>query len=230
MADQSSRPSLMFHLGKNVVLPLVEKGLFGGTYIRVGRFLIAGLWLYQTGAVLGRARRDRLETLAKMFSEPGRERESSNYLQDLAAKRIDKYGREPERFYDFFMKTEYEKAGVSWPAMLDAGGRVDLDAMKRVRKEKIPLDQADQTLRMFVLEGIGFGAKFPELTERMWRQTYETFDLEVWDDARRHGVDVPEEPTPIPLEQQEQEVLAQVAVYATEHFPELVEPLGLRLA
>jgi hypothetical protein len=213
----------MFHLGKDVVPRLAEKGLFGRVYIRFGRLLIAGLWLYQTGAVLGRARRDRLETLAKMFSDPGREREASNWLQDLAAKRIDKYGREPESFFDFFMTTGYEKAGVSWPP-------ASLDAIKRVDNEKIPLEQTDGTLKMFVLEGIGFGAKFPELTERMWKQTYETFDLEAWDTARRYGLDVPEEPTPLPLEQREQEVLAEVAVYATEHFPELVEPLGLRLS
>ena len=214
----------MVHLGRDVVPRLAEKGWFGRWYIRFGRFLTAGLWLYQTGAVLGRARPHRLETLAKMFSDrPGREREASNWLQDLAVKRIDKYGREPESFFDFFMTTEYEKAGVSWPP-------ASLDAIKRVDNEKIPLEQAGDTLNLLGLEGIGFGAKFPELTERMWKQTYETFDLEAWDRARRYGVDVPEEPTPLPLEQREHEVLAEVAVYATEHFPELVEPLGLRLA
>lgn len=198
-------------------------GSDAGTYA-FGRFLTAGLWLYQTGAVLGRAHRDRLETLAKMFSDyPGREREASDWLRDLAAKRIDNYSREPESFFDFFMTTEYEKAGVSWPP-------ASPDAIKRVDNEKIPLEQAGDTLNLLGLEGIGFGARFPELTERMWKQTYEIFDLEAWDRARRYGVDVPEEPTPLPLEQREREVLAEVAVYATEHFPELVEPLGLRLA
>ena len=128
----------MVHLGKDIIPRLAEKGWFGRWNIRVGRFLTAGLWLYQTGAVLGRARRGRLETLAKMFSDhPGREREALNWLQDLAAKRIDKYGREPESFFDFFMTTEYEKAGVSWPP-------ASLDAIKGVDNEKIPLEQAER--------------------------------------------------------------------------------------
>ncbi len=223
MADETSQPALMFHVGNEALLGLVEKGLFGRAYIRVGRFVIAGLWLYGTGAVLGRARRDRLETLAKMFSDPGRERESTNFLQDLAAERIEKYGSEPESFFDFFMTTEYEKSGVSWPP-------ASLDAMKRVDNEKIPPEQADDILKMFVLEGIGFGSKFPELTEQMWKATYETYDADTWMRARTHGLDIPEQFTPLPLEEREQVVLAQLAGYATEYFPELVDPLDLRLS
>ena len=222
MANQTSRPTLVFHLGKDAVLSLSEKGLLGGVYMRFARFLMAALWQYQTGAVLGRARRDRLEILARMLCSPGQEGEFCDSVALLAGKRIDRYGKEPDSFFDFLFTTEYQHAGINWPE--------DYRGVMRMAKKKIPLKELAPLFEGFMLEGVAFGAAFPELTERMWRGTYETFDPEARELARRYGVDVPEQFTPVPLEQREQEVLAEVAVYSTEHFPELVEPLGLRLS
>jgi len=219
---RSTPPSLAFSLGYEFVVPFIEKGLLGGPYLRFFRFLELGLWLYLTGAVLGRARHDRFEALARMFSDPGRESEVCDFLRDEALKRLQEYGREPDSFVDFFMQTEFRRVG------LKCG---DPNDMKRADKGKIPLGAGEGHLKMFMLEGTGFGASFPELMERMWRQTYETErDSEMRAALIRAGLDVPQEWTALPLKQREQEVLLQVAAYATEYYPELVEPLGLRLA
>ena len=221
MVSQSSRPTLMAHLGIEAMARIIQKGLFGRPYVRFYPFLMVGCWLYQTGAILGRAR-PYLDILARMFSEPGREREVYKYLLDLSAERIARYGKLPDSFFDFFMTTEYQKAGITWPPP-------NLDVMKRIDNKKIPLEQAEPIAKWFLLEGIGFGAAFPDLTERMWRQTYETHDPELWARARRAGLEIPEQFAPLPLEEMEQIVLLEVASYAMEYFPELVEPLGLRL-
>lgn len=220
MAIERSRPTLIFHLGQAPILSMAEKGLFGRVHMRFGRMLMAGLWLYQTGAVLGRSRHDRFEILARMFCHPGQEREFCRDMRDDAAERLDKYGGEPDSFFDFFWKIEYQRAGINWPE--------DYRAAVQLGKQKMPLQELEPLLKGYMMQGLGLGAGFPELTERLWRKTYEHVDPEAWARARRYGVDVPEQPPPLPLEEQEQAVLLEVAQYATAYFAELVEPLGLR--
>lgn len=204
---------------------LIQKGLFRGHYVWFLPFLVVGGWLYETGAILGRARRDRLEILAGMLCEPGREEGFCEWLYDLARKRIAEYGGEPDSFFRFFTEIELGKAGLSLS---------DPRQLKRAADMKLPLEQAGTMSQLHFLEGIGFGSAFPDLTERMWRQTYEPIKQDVWDacaEAQRYGwrIPVPEGPPPT-LEQREQQVLLEVTYFAMEHFPELVEPLGLRLA
>jgi len=226
MASSTSRTTLTAHFVKDAyeMGRTIQKGLFGGHYIRFLPFLDVGGWLYETGAILGRARHDRLEILATMLCEPGREEGFCEWLYDLARKRIAEYGTEPDSFLRFFTEMELRKARVSLS---------DPRQLKRAADMKLSLEQAGTMSQLHFLEGIGFGSAFPDLTERMWRQTYEPIKEDVWDawaDARRHGLHIPvPEGRPPTLEEREQQVLVQVASYATEYFPDLVEPLGLRL-
>lgn len=225
MTEEAARPSLMFHLGWRYVEPFVEKGLLRGSYLRFSRLLNVDMWLYQTGAVLGRARQERVDILARMFSEPGRESEVREFMWVLATERMTSYGRQPQSFFDFLMTTEYAKAGLVWPPP-------DMEAVRKITKAgdmKIPLAEVESIVKGHILEGIGFGSKFPEFTEQMWRATYETHDPDLWDRARAAGLDLPEQFEPVRLEEREQEVLVNVADYTAEYFPELVEPLGLQL-
>ena len=81
----------------------------------------------------------------------------------------------------------------------------------------------------FGLEGIGFGASFPELTKRMYRNAYEGIDTHLWSEARAHGLAIPEKPEIVSLEEREATVLQMVAAYASEYYPELLDPLDLRV-
>jgi len=224
MASSTSRTRLTQHFVKEAyeMGRIMQKGLFGGHYVRFMPFLDVGGWLYQTGAVLGRARSDRLEILAKMLCEPGREEGFREWLYDLARKRVAEYGRQPDSFFHLFMTTEFQKAGLS---LSDPGG------LKRAAGTKLSLEQAGTMSQLHFLEGVGLGSGFPELTERMWRQAYEPIKqdtLDAWAEARRYGVHIPiPEGSPPTLEEREQQVLLEVADYAAEYFPELIEPLGL---
>ena len=82
----------------------------------------------------------------------------------------------------------------------------------------------------WLMSGIGFGATYPELVQKMWVKTYETLrDQDEWAKAREHGLAIPEEQTPVPLEEIEQHVLLEVGRYVYEYFPQLIDPLGLRI-
>ena len=109
----------------------------------------------------------------------------------------------------------------------------DLEKTRKLARKKIRLDVALQRADTWLLVGISFGATFPELTEKMWGQEYEQDyrkqDPEAWAMAKKFGLDIPEEFTPLPLGEMEQLVLAEVTSYVTEYFPELVDPLSLHL-
>lgn len=85
--NRPSRPSLLFHLTSEEVSGLAEKSFLRGMHIRLGNMLMAGLWIYETGAVLGRARRDQLPALAKMICRPGEESQFCDHARDFAGER-----------------------------------------------------------------------------------------------------------------------------------------------
>jgi hypothetical protein len=217
-------PDFLSYLVTGPLTSVTERRWFGAPYVRFLPLLTIGVVCYQKGAVLGRALRARLERLAELFWERGHEAEVPGFLGRLAAARLSEYGSEPESFLDFLMATEYKKLGINW---------FSHDPLKRRRTDmqKLPLQDAAPMAKQYVLEGIGFGSAFPEITERMWRQMYEEApDAHDWARARRLGVVSSEQFHPMPLEEMEQTVLMEVAIYVSTYFPHLVEPLGLRLS
>jgi hypothetical protein len=220
---------------------IVQKRFFGGYDVPLMQFLTVGLWLFLKGVVLGRARCNSLEVVAKMlvgleslaeafarFCVPGQEAANSEdwvyeYLRKVAGDGMAYYRKchqkEPESFLDLWL-TSFAPPEV---------GFRDVQKMKELAKRKLRLGVALQQSDTWLLAGISFGATFPELTERMWGREYGKHDAEIWASARQHGLDIPEKFTPLPLEEMEQQVLVEVASYVKEYFPELVEPLNLRL-
>jgi hypothetical protein len=217
MTGNPDRPSFLEHFTAPFVDRVVEKGFLGKRFFRFWPYLNLGLYLYESGVVLGLARRDRLETLAKLFSKPGDEKELCAWMRDAASKRLQEYDGEPETFGDFFLTTELPRLGLTPPTEL-----------ARRAREKIQLTPVAQARLMHHMpEGVGFGAVYPELAQKMWGQGYETPDQDWWAEARQHGLDIPEEPEIIPLEQRQQDVLLWVAAWVHDYHPELIEPLGL---
>jgi hypothetical protein len=86
-----------------------------------------------------------------------------------------------------------------------------------------------QWMDIWFLAGIGLGLAFLESVARMWRNSYETNHSGSWELALQASLEVPKEDveTPLTLEEMEQVVLSQVAEYAREYIPEVVEPLRL---
>jgi hypothetical protein len=222
MATDEEASRLVSWLSKEVIQPNLEKRPFGGYDVRYSPVLFGSVWLFTKGAVLGRARSDRLEVLMKLFGKPGTEGDLCRVLHDGSIEAVKQYGKEPDSFRDFWIKTG--------PSELETLLSSDLETKKRAIKVKRPLREIMPRLYDWLLHGIGFGATYPELTERMWRQDYETPPPEL-DPIKRRLAEAggvaggPWEPSP--LEEQEHELLVLVAYFVGEHCPELVEPLGL---
>ena len=232
MPFREGQPTLIGFIGIPIVTKVAKTRLFGGPYIRFYDLCAVLSYLYTSGAILGRARRNKLSILAKMLSVPGTEKENMNWLQEQAKERLEKFrnelGKEPDTFNEFILFKELESAiGVSMEDWFEAHTKGNTKIMK-VADEKVPLKKAEPNIKWFGLEGIGFGSSFPELTEKMYRNTFEKIDRDSWIEARKHGLAISEEPTIISLEEQEEIVLQMVAGYASEYYPELLDPLDLR--
>lgn len=232
MPYKEGQRTLMGFLGIPIVTKVAKTRLFRGPYIRFYNLFEVLSYLYMTGAILGRARRDNITELAKMFSMPGGEEEFMNWLQKQAKERLDTFrnevGKEPDTFNEFILFKEFESAiGLSmedwFKAYADGNTRI-----MRVADEKVPLEKAEPVIKEFQLEGIGFGSSFPELTEKMYRNAFENIDMDLWSKHRAHGLAIPEKPTIISLEEQEEIVLQMVATYTSEFYSELLDPLDLR--
>lgn len=242
MGGMSTRqPTLAEYLVGTQLAKLAQKKLFGGYKVPLLQFLPLGLYLFGKGAIFGRARRDKLDTVAKMFvgleaintlllaplGIP--EQEASSYQWVLAS--LEKVASDGIRYYRDYHRKEPESLLDLWLTSF-APPEVDFREPHKavvLARKKIRLGMALQRSDYWLFVGISLGAAFPELTERIWRLSYETTDRESWARAWKAGLNIPKEFTPLPLDETEHEVLVEVASYVTEYFPDLVDPLNLRL-
>ena len=69
-----TKPPLSAFILQAINRPLAtEKSLFGGTTVRFGVVLQTGAWLYEAGAIIGRALPGKLSILAATVANPGDE-------------------------------------------------------------------------------------------------------------------------------------------------------------
>lgn len=228
MPYKKGQPSLMSTLA-NVPLSrgVARQQRFGEPYIRLSDFYELLSFLYEWGALIGRAKRDKLSTLEKMVLTPDRPW-SIKFLQDQAKKRLEAYRNEnreePHSFIEFIEVKE----------LADAIGLLALNAIthgdrkaRKVLDKKIPLAEAALPIEEFGLEGIGFGSCFPTLTEIMYRTEYENITAQ-WSESRAGSWANPERHPEPSVEEREKDILRGLAAYALKYYPELLDPLDLR--
>jgi len=231
---KEGQPTLMGFLGRVLADKVTKTRLFGEPYIRFSDLCTVISFLYESGAILAHARRNKLGVLEKMLVAYGVPKGTYiEKLRDLAKYRLDMFrsevGKEPNTFFEFIQVFQLRsEAGLS----LNEAFKADIKGDKRIVKAF----HKKYSVKLFQLnnwwegnEGIGFGSSFPELTERMYRNAYEHIDTGLWSEARAHGLAIPEKPEIVSLEEREATVLQIVAAYASEYYPELLDPLDLRV-
>ena len=240
----SSRLPEMFlgeYMSRESLGPLVHKRfLKEGRWVRFLPFLYAEYWVFVKGVVLGWSRRHRLEVLVRAFALPGKEREVMEHLEDVAKGMMSAHGGEPTSLEDMWFRTVLElEAGLDAIAF-------DTPVRRALQKREMRLGQAMDRVNKCVVHGIGFGATYPEQTERIWRRTFETAPPGPVLDAARPKIrgrglfaggaldrhwgrleDLPSEPRLLQLDEMERVVLEDFAAYVAEFFPGLMEPLEL---
>lgn len=227
------------YLGYEPVIAMAKKRLFGGPYLTFNAFCAVLASVYESSAVLGRARSNKLNVIEKIIGAqyPMHGPEPIKDLHKDVKERLEEFkkerGREPHSFLEFIQVKQLENAlqheGIAGlpDAVHDklhidkASGLQAIDAQamgwgdKKITKilmRKISLRDTEIGLRISGNEGIAFGISFPELTENMYRNLHE----------RSKGAPV------ITLEQREKDILGIVADYTQQFWPELLDALDLR--
>jgi len=239
---KEGQPTLMqiFILAWIPLKQVVRKKLFRKRYITMFYYCRTLAFQYETGALLGRAMRDKLDILHKMLVKPGTDiNRSIAFIQSEAKDRLKKFteekGKEPDTFNDFIAFKDLEEAAKVMGLSIDEDAyyqdpKSHLKNLGKLYGHELALDDVYKNILNCGLYGIGFGSSFPELTVRMYKNTYENINVNMkeWAEARSHGLNIPEKPDFIPLEERNKEILQNVAGYTAEFYPELLDLLDLR--
>ncbi|MDO8616541.1 MAG: hypothetical protein Q7T33_12535 [Dehalococcoidia bacterium] len=203
--------------------PQVEKRLLGAKFVRVGPLITVGAFLFETGAILGHAFRDRLDVFAEPFgSEPGKGanvcafmRKEGRALGDLA--------KTANTLHALVMMHEMRTADPTRPPSQW------MEWFLASSTERAPLDFALAMGVVHGCRGAGFAAEFPNRLEELYKNSYSNQNPHAWREAFKYGVvDTSEPPKFIPFEEREQEAVAQFTEFCKEFHPGFLEPLGLR--
>jgi len=202
------------------VLPkLMEKDFLGRTYIRLGRVLTLSIWLYETGAILGRLYKDKLFTLLAIYEVESKRQEFIGFWSSEAKKRLEIFSGQPTSFPIFVGQTDLEMFT----------GKKLKDLMK-IGDKKLYHEEGQRWLTLAersMIEGIVFGSIFPDLTHQILRDEYEKVDMSSWNEARKYGLTLPEKPSHTTVRSKEQEVIGLLQDYVKEYHPKLIDDLGL---
>lgn len=191
--------------------------------VRLGPLLSASTFLFETGAVLGRAMRDRLPAFLYPYcSGTPDNSELANFIrsqgQDVAER-----APEASTVWELVMMSEMHKMDstlppADWSLWLLANG-----------DREILVDEAAQAALLLMANGTGFGAEFPQRFEQVFFNSYGNVDREAWLEGHAAGFGIPEEPPAfISLDERTANDLSMFAEYCVEFYPEYVSKLGLQ--
>lgn len=211
-------------------------------YVRGIDYLLVKAQLYAIGAALGHALRHKLDMFQALLFVPTIDQNERNRLIGLfkadARKNLEafknQHGYEPPTFLDFGFFSSIEHVLQSERINLTPreAFQAYLNGDRSVRKLKKMLDaEVDakgigQEIIIMFLQGIHFGSSFPELTETMYRNLFE-HDMDFWDNSPAQGLVIPKEMRAKTLEETQRSFLSIVTSYVSQHYPELLDSLGL---
>ena len=210
MAKPQKTPTLAEALMISIIQPLIKKPLFGKQKLPLKAFLSVGGFLFETGAVLGWAYRDRQLAFVRVIALPETPDQRVRLMRLKAKERVAEWESLNDSFYLFVYETEVARRGH--PISMMASENEDWERYKEnkenmrrfsdwVKEQSLDLHTAWTELHYIFYEGIGYGFEFPEETQRRWKAVYEKpktpDDLISWHMAYQYGVVTTPEPAPI---------------------------------
>jgi len=254
MSKKEAYINLQGFLAKVIVESLTRNKLFEKHYMSLATCISLLQLGYETGAVLGYARGNKLDILNKMLST--QDMIFNNIVKDMQKtekKRLDdfkkEHGGKPDTFADFIYWPLWESTtGLTLNNLFTPSGaetrerkrkRISGIIQKKLGAKVLP-EEAHSRISRFIIKGLNFGSAFPELTAKMFKSVYvcKKNDEELWNITKTLGFATPIDlskrislPTtkwrPPTLKQNERVVLGTVAFYTSQYYPELLDSLDL---
>jgi len=181
--------------------------------------------LYSIGATLGYVYRDKIATLLQLMTEDkSKIGDQIIALQKMAQMRYEEMPSDTKNFSGLIMDVELPQIMKSFYKSKIISYK-SVDDFPKVSKKKIPTEYVLYALQPTVYQAIGFGIKYPEITEKFLTLSVDTDE---WELARKSGLDIPEHPEDLDsFEQQQENVKEMIKPYVHSKRPDLVSILDL---
>jgi hypothetical protein len=216
---------MIYHIIYNLINPISKKRLFGKDYIFFDGFVMRTIALYSIGATLGYTYRDKMHILLQLMTgDKSKIGDQIIALQKMAQMRYEEMPSNTKNFSELIMNTELPQLMKSfYKSKIIAYESVD--DFPKVSKKKVPTEYAFYALQPTVYQAIGFGLKYPEITEKFLSLSV---DKEQWELARKSGFDIPENPDDLnSFEEQQENIKAMIKPYVHSKRPDLISMLDL---
>ena len=245
--------NLQDFITKAIVVSLARKTPFENDYIPLSSCISLLQLAYESGAILGYARGNKIDILKNMLSMQDVAFDSIIDIQKTEESRLDdfkkEHGEEPNTFADFIYWPLWDKyTGLNLETLFksyknETNGKSHKKASTLKQKqlsEKILIDEAECRIRCFLIKGLFFGCAFPDLTAKMYNNVYifKRYNENLWKITSSLGFATPIDKTmrinfniddyrPPSLKQSERVILITLAYYISHYYPELIDSLDL---
>ncbi|MFC2032525.1 hypothetical protein ACFLUS_04080 [Chloroflexota bacterium] len=207
----TGKVTLFSQLGSPALEKVSSAGPAGQLYVSLSGLLHVCAYLYETGAILGRARQDRLSELLLMsFAE------EMEYcvaeLRHLLRRRLEQSGKHAHSFYTFYLHG----------TMRDMNMNFDINDMREAHSNIRNKTEAGHFLEYAGAEGLLLGGWYPDLTEKMYSKGYGAQE-DIINEMTRGVSLLPEEIATASIREREQVILNSVNALISQYYPEFVD-------
>ena len=187
---------------------------FGGLRTEFFPLILICLDAYIKGAAMGYTFRDKYDLLVSMMVNPGKVKKHTDYLHQVAQKRVNSYNQEIISIIDFFISTELAKDKLTFDDFLNKG------------KTTVKIDSAAPRIKLVFEEGTAFGSNNPDIVSKVLSLECRTSSLD-WEKAKLLGLTFDVNSQELNLKFLQKWATYNLRMYARECFPELMADLEL---
>jgi uncharacterized protein YprB with RNaseH-like and TPR domain len=213
----SGKSTLFLQLGSSAMDQVSRAGPAGQSYVPLSGMLHVCAYLYETGAVLGRASKDRLLELLSMSFASEEVQHCLAELRRLLRRRLETSGRYAHSFYTFYLHG----------TMRDMNMNFDINGMREAHHNIRDKIEAGHFLEYAGAEGFLLGGWYPDLAEKMYGKGYGAQE-DIINEMTRGVALLPEETNIKSIQEREQLILKKVSAYVLKYHPELTDTFRVK--
>jgi len=202
--------TLFSQLGSPALEKVSRAGPAGQYYMPMSGLLHVCAYLYETGAVLGHASKDRLLELLSMSFTADEVQYCLAELRRLLRRRLETSGRYAHSFYTFYLHGTMRNMNMNF----------DINGMREAHHNIRDKAEVGHFLEYAGAEGILLGRWYPDLAEKMYGKGYGAQE-DIISEMTGGVLLLPEETTLTSIRERERLVLNKVSAYLSQYHPDL---------
>ncbi len=201
-----SKSTLFTHLGSTALDHVSGAGPAGRCYVPLSGLLHVCAYLYETGAILGRARRDRISELIAMSFDTHEREICLAELRRLLRRRLERSGRYAHSFYTFYLHG----------TMRDMNLYFDINSIREAHNDIRLKSEVWHFMEYAGAEGLLLGGWYPDLVGKMYGKGYGEQE-HIINEITRGIVLLPEGTSIMSIREREKVILNKVSAFISQY-------------